>query len=77
MITAVEQQVLVKVCGMTHEEDVAVALSGGVDLIGLIFAKSPRSVTPDIATKLVKIVRKYGERENRIGFKKEMAALLR
>ena len=76
MITTAEQQILIKVCGMTNVEEVTAALSGGVDLIGLIFADSPRKVSFKRAGEIVRVVKGYGERQHRIGFKKEMAALL-
>lgn len=44
---------LVKVCGLTRPEDVAVCCQLGVDFLGFIFAlKSPRCVTPAQAATL-------------------------
>ena len=67
----VEQDVLIKVCGMTNKDEVKEALTYGVNLIGLIFAKSPRSVNPDVAKEIVDVVRRYGEREERVTFREE------
>ena len=60
---------------MTDENEVKEALTSGVDLIGLIFAKSPRSVSQDKARSIVNVVRKYGERDKRIIFQKEISML--
>ena len=70
-----EQETIIKVCGMTDENEVKEALTSGVDLIGLIFAKSPRSVSQDKARSIVNVVRKYGERDKRIIFQKEISML--
>jgi len=43
----------IKICGIKEEEH-AVAIAGaGVDFIGLMFAESPRQVTPARAGKIV------------------------
>jgi phosphoribosylanthranilate isomerase len=39
---------LIKICGLTSQDDVSLCESLGVDLVGFIFhARSPRSVSPD------------------------------
>ena len=43
---------LVKICGLTREEDVKSAVSLGADAIGFVFAQSPRRVTPEAAARL-------------------------
>lgn len=45
----------IKICGMTREQDIQIAVEAGVDAIGLIFyAASPRSLTPRQANTLIK-----------------------
>lgn len=53
---------LVKLCGLTREEDAVCALQNGVSLLGLIFSHSPRSATLTQAQAIVSTVRRYGER---------------
>lgn len=57
---------IVKVCGITSEEDALVACRAGANLIGVIFAeKSKRCVTPEQAESVVSAVRAFGERGGR------------
>lgn len=43
---------LIKICGLTREEDVAMAERTGADMAGFILAPSPRRVTPDFIRSL-------------------------
>lgn len=43
---------LLKVCGITRKEDAAAACDMGYSAIGLIFAESPRRVTPETAREI-------------------------
>ena len=49
---------LVKICGLTRAEDAVFADKKGADLLGLIFAKSPRQVTLEKARTIIKAVGK-------------------
>ena len=58
---------IVKVCGITNADDALVACQNGANLIGIIFVpKSKRCVTSDQATEVVKAVRAFGERSDRL-----------
>lgn len=46
---------LVKICGITNREDAELATALGADAIGMIFADSPRQVTPEFARGLADI----------------------
>jgi phosphoribosylanthranilate isomerase len=44
----------IKICGITREEDLAVAVAAGADALGFVFyASSPRLVTPQRAAQLM------------------------
>jgi phosphoribosylanthranilate isomerase len=44
----------IKICGITREEDLAVAVAAGADALGFVFyAPSPRHVTPQRAAQLL------------------------
>jgi len=47
----------VKVCGITEQESALAACRAGASMIGIIFAKSPRTVTPEQASAVAGAVR--------------------
>jgi phosphoribosylanthranilate isomerase len=54
--------VRVKICGLTRPEDVAHAIDAGADALGFNFyAPSPRSITPEIAARLLPLVPPFVE----------------
>jgi phosphoribosylanthranilate isomerase len=51
------QRTRIKICGLTREADVHAAVSAGVDAIGFVlYAASPRAVTPDRAAALARLL---------------------
>ena len=50
----------IKICGISEEAHAVVAAEAGADFIGLVFASSPRQVTPAQAKKIAKAVEKSG-----------------
>lgn len=51
----------VKICGLTDEESMDVAIEAGADYLGLVFfAKSPRFITPDHAAELTQFIEGIG-----------------
>src|SRR5713226_1651726 len=49
-----DNDIKIKICGMTNSEDAQLAASRGVDFLGLISAKSPRQVGFSRAQKIIK-----------------------
>lgn len=45
---------LVKVCGTTSEDDALLAVAMGADMVGFVFAPSPRQIAPQIAADIIK-----------------------
>lgn len=43
---------LVKICGLTHVDDVAAAVEAGADALGFVFAPSKRQTTPEHAASI-------------------------
>ncbi|MFH1707889.1 MAG: bifunctional indole-3-glycerol phosphate synthase/phosphoribosylanthranilate isomerase [Planctomycetota bacterium] len=43
---------VVKICGLTRAEDIAAAVGAGADMVGFVFAPSPRRVTVDRCREL-------------------------
>ena len=63
---------LVKVCGLTRVQDASAALEAGASLLGVIFAPSPRTATPEQARDIVQAARKYGERSAPVSFSPDL-----
>ena len=47
---------LVKICGITNLEDALAAVECGADMLGFVFAPSPRQISPDAAAKITSIL---------------------
>jgi phosphoribosylanthranilate isomerase len=57
----------IKICGIKSEEDALGAAKAGADFIGVMFASSPRQVTPDIAAKITKALKKNKAKAAAVG----------
>jgi len=44
----------IKLCGMTRLEDARLAVEGGADAIGFVFAKSPRQMQPEAVANIIR-----------------------
>lgn len=55
---------LVKICGLTRPQDVALAVELGAWAVGFVFAPSPRRVTGDAACRLVLAAREAAARQS-------------
>jgi len=58
----------VKICGLTNLDDARCAAEAGADLLGFIFfAKSPRSVTPEVVAAIIPQVRVINPNQVTVG----------
>src|SRR4030042_3849347 len=57
----------VRICGIRNAEQATAAAKAGADLIGLVFAPSPRQVTPDVAVKIRAALKKHKARTEMVG----------
>jgi phosphoribosylanthranilate isomerase len=58
---------MVKICGIKYEEDALAAAEAGADFIGLMFASSPRQVTPATAEKITLALKKSKAKVKTVG----------
>lgn len=49
-------RVRTKICGITTPEDALLAVEAGADAVGVIFAESPRQVSPAVAERIVRVL---------------------
>jgi phosphoribosylanthranilate isomerase len=49
-------KILIKICGLTREEDVQTVVKAGIEAVGFVFTESPRRISIDTATRLISYV---------------------
>lgn len=57
----------IKICGIKNEEDALAAAEAGADFIGVVFATSPRQVTPADAEKIASSLKKSKAKAKCVG----------
>jgi phosphoribosylanthranilate isomerase len=57
----------IKICGIKNEEQALATAEAGADFIGMVFAESPRQVTPAIAAKIVASLKKNRTKARVVG----------
>ena len=57
----------IKICGIRNEGQAIAAARAGADFIGMVFAPSPRQVTPDVAFKIKAKLKKYKAKTEVVG----------
>ena len=58
---------MIKICGIKYEEDALAAAEAGADFIGMVFASSPRQVTPAAAAKITAALKKGKAKVKTVG----------
>ena len=57
----------IKICGIKNEAHAIALAKASVDFIGLVFASSPRQITPDYAKKIVELLKTREKRAETVG----------
>jgi len=57
----------IKICGIKTEEQALGAAATGADYIGMVFANSPRQITPAAAIKITAAIKKQSPRVKTVG----------
>ena len=57
----------IKICGVRSEDIAMGAAKAGADFIGLVFAPSPRQVTPEVAAQITSTLKKNKARAKSVG----------